>query len=62
MSGQHLSYVLTENLLTGRISIGVYDHVKQQLEVNGEPARLADYWAVAELAQVPREQGQEARP
>jgi hypothetical protein len=60
MKGQR-SFVLVEHQVNGQVLVAEYDHVERRLLIGGEPARLADYWAVCEFAQVPR-QGQEARP
>jgi hypothetical protein len=56
------SFVLVEHQVSGQVLVAEYNHAERILLINGEPARLADYWAVCELAQVPREQQQEARP
>ena len=46
------TWCLVEHLVSGRMSVGEYDHCRGELRVNGQPAWLGDYFCLAELARV----------
>jgi hypothetical protein len=54
------TWVLVEHLISGRVSVGDYDHCRGDLQVDGKPARLGDYWCLCELARVAQARRREA--
>jgi len=54
------TWCLVEHLVSGRMSVGEYDHCRGELQVDGKPAHLGDYWCLCELAKVERAHPREA--
>ena len=46
------AWCLVEHLVSGRVSLAEYDHRRGELQVDGKPAWLGDYWCLCELARV----------